>query len=388
MRFGVIICFCLVMSGCDTAHDLEGEPVDALTSSPETSEPEHSEPENEPSDGSDVVDEPVDPWQRVRDRISFSTIQSLSFAVGTADGVVFTHHKGESTATTAYSSASAIKWVTAAVILRLVEEGLLGLDNHPQDYLAWWTDDPEDERSRVTVRQLLSFTSGLSGTPFGDNTPRCLEDESTTIALCAQQIYESAFSYVPGEAYFYGPSHMQVLAAIAEAASGESWADLYSSRVAEPVGMINTEYNWPSTENPRISGGAQTTMQDFQRFAESMLTNAYWPTTWSEMLIDHTASPGVTFEYSPMTNGSRGWHYGLGVWLECLNPQWDETCERVDVISASGLFGFHLWLDLARGHYAVLAMEDSFSGWSTSIQLSILLREDVAAAVASGETQP
>jgi hypothetical protein len=119
-----------------------------------------------------------------------------------------------------------------------------------------------------------------------------------------------------------------------------------------------------------------------------MLTNAHWPTTWNEMVIDHTPSPQVKIEYSPMSNPSRGWHYGLGVWLECLNPQWDESCDSVDVISASGIFGFHLWVDLARGHYAVLAMEDSSDGWATSIQLSILLREDVAAAAASGESLP
>ena len=55
------------MSGCDTTHDLEGEPVDALTSSPEA-----SEPENEPSDEIDVAAETVELGSRVRDRISFS----------------------------------------------------------------------------------------------------------------------------------------------------------------------------------------------------------------------------------------------------------------------------------------------------------------------------
>jgi D-alanyl-D-alanine-carboxypeptidase/D-alanyl-D-alanine-endopeptidase len=392
MRLLVITCWFICIAGCEASEQVAVPETgsDVSPAESETTEPENNDDGSieDEVDSSDASDETVDPWQRVRDRIAFSSIGALSFTVGTADGVAFTHHKGGSTATTSYSSASAIKWVTSAVILRLVEEGLLGLDNHPQDYLDWWTSDLEDTRSAVTLRQLLSFTSGLSGMPFGDNTPSCLNDESTTIGLCAEDIYGSAFNYVPGESYFYGPSHMQVLAAIAEAASGESWADLYASRVAEPIGMVDTEYNWPSTDNPRISAGARTTLQDFQRFAQAMLTNAHWPTTWNEMVIDHTPSPQVKIEYSPMSNPSRGWHYGLGVWLECLNPQWDESCDSVDVISASGIFGFHLWVDLARGHYAVLAMEDSSDGWATSIQLSILLREDVAAAAASGESLP
>lgn len=112
-----------------------------------------------------------------------------------------------------------------------------------------------------------------------------------------------------------------------------------------------------------------------------MLTNAYWPNTWDEMVRDHTPNDSVAMQYTPMTNPSRGWHYGLGVWLECLNPEWEESCNSVGVISASGLFGFHLWVDTVRGYYAVLAMEDQFNGWYTSLQLSILLRQDVAAAV-------
>lgn len=392
MRLIFIISCLLGTIGCEAAVTDQNLATDSNDTSDDFQESEPAEETDEPSEDeaepSDSAEEAVDPWQRVRDRIGFSPIGTLSFTVGTADGVVFTHHLGESTATTLYSSASAIKWVTAAVILRLVEEGALTLDSHPQDYLAWWTSDPEDARSKVTLRQLLAFTSGLSGAPFGDSTPRCLNDAFTTIGLCAQEIYDWEFNYAPGEAFYYGPSHMQVLAAIAEAATGESWADLYASRVAEPVGMEDTVYNWPSADNPRVSAGAQTTLQDFQRFAQAMLVNALWPTTWSEMVIDHTPSTEVTVEYSPMNNPSRGWHYGLGVWLECPNPEWDASCETVDVISASGLFGFHLWVDLARGHYAVLAMEDSFNGWASSIQLSVLLRDDVAAAVASGQSQP
>lgn len=156
--------------------------------------------------------------------------------LGPPDGVIFTYHKGGSTETTSYASASAIKWVTSAVILRLVEEGVLELDAHPQQYLDWWTSDPMDDRSQVTIRQLLSFPSGLSGMPFGDGTPDCLEDANTTIDPCAEEIYQGTFDFNPGEFYFYGPSHMQILAAIAQAATGESWVDIYQTRVAPAFG--------------------------------------------------------------------------------------------------------------------------------------------------------
>ena len=379
MRWPLIFCILLTPMGCDGTAESPSASVQDIDDAETTSIPADDDASDTQETSSE--EEPVDPWKRVRDRLGFADIGAFSFTVGTAEGVAFTHHKGGSTATTPYASASAIKWVTAAVVLSLVEEGILDLDANPQQYLEWWTADPTDARSGVTIRQLLSFTSGLSGMPFGDGTPACLGDPDTTIDACAEDIYRRTFDFTPGEVYFYGPSHMQILAAIAQAATGESWVDIYQSRVAQPLGMNDTHYNWPSLSNPRLSAGATTTMQDFQRFAEAMLTNSQWPTTWNEMVMDHTPNDGVTMRYTPMSNPNRGWHYGLGVWLECLNPEWEESCNTVGVVSASGMFGFHLWVDTVRGHYAVLAMEDQFNGWYTSLQLSLLIREDVAAAL-------
>jgi hypothetical protein len=37
----------------------------------------------------------------------------------------------------------------------------MSYDDHPQKYIEWWTSDPKDERSWITLSQLLSFSSGL-----------------------------------------------------------------------------------------------------------------------------------------------------------------------------------------------------------------------------------
>ena len=47
--------------------------------------------------------------------------------------------------------------------MRAVEEGFLSLDDLASSHLEYWTVDPEDARSRVTLRHLLSFTSGMGG---------------------------------------------------------------------------------------------------------------------------------------------------------------------------------------------------------------------------------
>ena len=155
----------------------------------------------------------------------------------------------------------------------------------------------------------------------------------------------------PGEAYFYGPSHMQILASIAQAVTGEPWAQLYTDRLAQPLGMEATLYDWPSESNPGLSTGAVSTVQDFQRFAQSMLINSHWPTTWDEMVTDHTPKESVTMAYSPLSDSTRGWHYGLGVWLECPNPNWEESCNTVGVISRL----WHVWIS-SLGRYGSEAL--------------------------------
>lgn len=64
-------------------------------------------------------------------------------------------------ANTIYRLASITKQFTAAAILHLVEEGKLSLDDRISDYLP---DYPAIGR-RITIRSLLSHTSGLSDVP-------------------------------------------------------------------------------------------------------------------------------------------------------------------------------------------------------------------------------
>src|SRR5689334_8270659 len=75
----------------------------------------------------------------------------------TADGRTFRHSHGASSATTRYESASTSKWVTAVIILDLVDRGMLALDTTAHDVMpAYWTE------SAIDLRDLLSFTSGFA----------------------------------------------------------------------------------------------------------------------------------------------------------------------------------------------------------------------------------
>lgn len=324
-----------------------------------------------------------DPWQPVREALDAAPIDELVVVIGNDDERHFEYTKGPVDTSTIFRSGSSIKWVSGAVILRLVEAGVMQLDDHPQDHLPWWTSDPSDMRSTVTVAQLLAFTSGFRGTPAGPDAPPCVLDAMTTIGACAQEIYEQEFVDPPGTSYFYGPSHHQILAAMAEEATGKAWATVFEEQVAGPANMTTTVYNTPSMSNPRVAGGAELSVADLEGFLRAMASGSLLPTTWNAMVTDRTPLGAVTITSTPITNYA--WHYGLSVWRECNASTWTDACDAVDIISTTGAFGVHGWIDVPRGYHGVLGMDEGFGGSDVAIELALALRPLVEAALEASQ---
>ena len=94
--------------------------------------------------------------------------------------------------------ASSSKWVGGVAIMAVVaaSDGRLGLDTPAHALLPYWTDDRNDPRSRVTLRNLLAFTSGMSG---GGGC------EDRDFVACAEHTYSNARSATePGSTFEYG----------------------------------------------------------------------------------------------------------------------------------------------------------------------------------------
>jgi D-alanyl-D-alanine-carboxypeptidase/D-alanyl-D-alanine-endopeptidase len=125
----------------------------------------------------------VDGWEALRAAIDdFDLVPSVAVSVGDDRGELFRHTKGDTGFNTQMPIASATKWVSGVAIMRAVEEGFLSLNDLASTHLAYWTVDPEDARSRVTLRHLLSFTSGMSGStscPAELDFNQCVRDMYT-----------------------------------------------------------------------------------------------------------------------------------------------------------------------------------------------------------------
>jgi CubicO group peptidase (beta-lactamase class C family) len=289
--------------------------------------------------------------RQVLDESSTELFEEVVVKIGNEDARLWEYQRGDDARDDKlYASASAIKWVSSVVILRLVAEGTLALDDSPAKYLEYWP------HQGVTVENLLSFTSGFRGRPF---TVPCTSDADTTLEECAQEIAESSFffAFVPQSTYFYGPAHFHMLAAMAQVATNLPWQDIFETRVSQVLGMTDTRYIIPSASNPLVSGGALISANDMDLFMRAMLqrdSNFLPPELWTAMLQDQTPSDAVQFGYTPVP-AEYPFHYGLGVWRECTTAAtFDASCEPLAIASTTGATGVHGWVDYENDYYGLI----------------------------------
>jgi CubicO group peptidase (beta-lactamase class C family) len=333
-----------------------------------------------PADGEDAA-----AWQPVCDGLEAQRgIEHATLLLGDDSGLRLTWTRGDVAPDTRVPIASASKWLAGAAIMAVVEEGALTLDDTPQQHLAWASGD--GERGGMTLRQLLSFTSGLELSPIDAS---CKTDRRTTHAACAQEIYETTFVHPPGTAFTYGPAHLYVASAMATAATGEDWHALFDTRVADVVGMTDDPaFDGPSLDNPNTAGGAKASARDYQRFLQAIVAGELLADSLDEMHADHTPAPDVELVYTPVPD-DYAWHYGLASWRECMTPSFDDACAASRRVSSPGAKGFYPWIDLDTGRWGVLATDRvPLRASIQSVELVSELRDAIDAGYGASSGEP
>jgi D-alanyl-D-alanine carboxypeptidase len=147
-------------------------------------------------------------------------------------------------ATTIYRLASITKEFTAAAILHLAERGRLSLDDPISDYLP---DYPGDGQ-RITIRQLLSHTSGLSDAsvlPLLEESGGVGIDRNELIDLVAAQPLDSE----PGAEHSYSNVGYILLGLLIEHVTGTAYADYVENEILRPLGLDRT-FQCPNEQRP------------------------------------------------------------------------------------------------------------------------------------------
>src|SRR6266516_1473752 len=159
---------------------------------------------------------------------------------------------------TIFQACSVSKPVTAVAVLRLVQEGILDLDEDVNAYLTSWKVPPYSTRqSRVTVRHLLSHTAGLTrswylGFRQGAKMPTLLQVLNGEPPAKTRPV---RVQIPPGTRFRYSESHFAVLQQLLTDVTNTPFPDLMQALVFEPLGMCDSSYH-PSFPEQRFSATA------------------------------------------------------------------------------------------------------------------------------------
>ena len=152
-----------------------------------------------------------------------------------AAGVLNKNTGYEVTPDSVFQIGSITKVYTATVIMQLVDEGKVDLDAPVQTYLPDFKVADADVSASVTVRHLLTHTSGIQGDHFED-TGRGDDCIEKYVASCADLSQNHAL----GATMSYCNSGYSVLGRILEVIEEKSWDQVMRDRLFTPLGFTRT----------------------------------------------------------------------------------------------------------------------------------------------------
>lgn len=159
--------------------------------------------------------------------------------------------------------ASMTKAITSVAVMQLVEQGKIELDQPVGDHLPQLQEvevlegfDADNKpilrpaKAPVTVRQLLTHTSGYVYEVWNENAARYASSEHG--ASDDDDFLDVPLAFDPGAKWEYGIS-TDILGVLVEVVSGQSLDDYFREHIFEPLDMPDTYFIVPEEKLPRFA---------------------------------------------------------------------------------------------------------------------------------------
>lgn len=180
--------------------------------------------------------------------ISWSVIDNGEIADRGSIGVVEAGLAAPVTAGTLFQACSISKPVAVVAMLRLVDRGLLDLDEDVNERLTSWQIPPTVERQPVvTLRQLASHSAGLTvhgfpGYRHGAELPTPVQILNGVLPANTAGV---RVDLVPGTQFRYSGGGTVVMQQLLEDVTGTPFRQLLRELVLDPLGMSDSDFAQP-----------------------------------------------------------------------------------------------------------------------------------------------
>jgi serine-type D-Ala-D-Ala carboxypeptidase/endopeptidase len=258
--------------------------------------------------------------------------------------------------------ASASKWLSGAGVMAAVDAGKVKLEDPIARFVPSFTGD----KAGINLRQAFSHTSGFPGESVGGTSnpeTQCLNDRTTTLERCVDEIARVPLVAAPGAQFAYGSLSMQAAGRMVEVATATGWSKWMNDKILTPLGMTRSLVGLANRDgNPLVAGSYLSTGPDYSRFVQMILNGGVWEgkrilsaESVERMRTDQTAGARIASTPYAAQGGLGQSRYGVGGWL-VPNPPTPSL-----EMSSQGAFGFSPWVDYSRNLTGVLAVQDQLA---------------------------
>ena len=302
---------------------------------------------------------------------------------------------------TIFRLTSVSKPVVTAAAMRLVEMDVLDLDSPVTDWLPEFTPAFEGATPVITLRELLSHTSGIGYRAFeggvGPYTDAGVQDGGWGTGITLQEnltrLASAPLHFAPGTSWGYGLS-IDVIGRVIEVATNLPLEVAVHDLVTAPLGMKDTTFHVPVWDEHRLSVNYKdgtdgpVTMSAHEELPLSPVTVVFepprntdpdaWPSSGAGMsgtapdimaLLqtfeeqnDFLSDGSIRTMMTPVigakaqANGP-GWGFGISGAI-LLDPQAAGSPQSVGTFSWSGAYG-HTWFIDPETHTVVVALTNT-----------------------------
>ncbi len=260
------------------------------------------------------------------------------------DSLVYKKEMGEFNSKTQAPIASCSKWLTAALVMKLVDEGKISLDDKAVTYL------PELDKyfkGYITIRQCLSHMTGISDE--GGGLKKLLQRkkfntlEEEVNAFAARDIRAN-----PGNDFWYGNIGLNIAGRVLEVLTKKKFDILIKTKLFNPLEMRRTTFTDLNGNAQNPSGGGQSTPDDYMKFLSMLLNKGKYKGVQflSEESVEEMRKMQNSLEqvrFAPKS--AEGYMYALGSWA--IEPG---SNGQANTLASPGLFGTWPMIDYCRGY--------------------------------------
>lgn len=274
--------------------------------------------------------------------------------VATRDTVVYQQANKIFNPRTQAPIGHASQWLTAALILKLVDEGVLSLDDKVSSYLPVFE---KYGKNYITLRHCLSHFTGIQAE--SSKALKVLQKKKfTTLDEEVASFAAKEIQTNPGTAFRYSNMGPIIAARVAEVVTKKRFDMLIQQKLFRPLGMRQTTFGTLDGSPTDAATGARSTANDYILFMRMLLNGGQHrgvQVLSAASIAELRKVQTTNFALANNPTETKDFQYALGAWVPEQNPAHEAT-----VLAGPSFGGTLPIVDFCRGYaYLLLLKEES-----------------------------